>query len=213
MIASMSFVWYISDTKAPNLRAVHPGISAYLITKFKFIESSTISFAFAIATSMSPTVLLIVKGISTTDDLSVTYATVMLTLEEVPTSVHNVIAKQTILVLCWIFILFLVKLVSLVAVLFLYNISFMTVYGYPIKGDQSDLDLFAFLLKRAILKKRSYSLCEHYFFNPFMPNGLFYLNSLDRSISHIIGVWLVFIIFMFNRNYWTKRVLRRLIWV
>ena len=30
--------------------------------------------------------------------------------------------------------------------------------------------------------------------NPFMPNRLFYLNSLDRSISYIRGVWLVFII-------------------
>ena len=35
--------------------------------------------------------------------------------------------------------------------------------------------------------------------NPFMPNGLFYLNSFNRSISHIRGVWLVFIIIMFCR--------------
>ena len=37
-------------------------------------------------------------------------------------------------------------------------------------------------------------------FNPFMLNGLFYLNSLGRSIFHIRGVWLVFIIIMFCRN-------------
>ena len=33
--------------------------------------------------------------------------------------------------------------------------------------------------------------------NPFMPSGLFYLKSLDRSISYIRGVWLVFIITVF----------------
>ena len=37
-------------------------------------------------------------------------------------------------------------------------------------------------------------------FDPFIPSGLFYLNSLDRSISYIRGIWLVFIIFMFYRN-------------
>ena len=31
---------------------------------------------------------------------------------------------------------------------------------------------------------------------PFKPSVLFYLNSLDRSISYIRGVWLVFIIIM-----------------
>ena len=31
-------------------------------------------------------------------------------------------------------------------------------------------------------------------FNPFMPNGLFCLHSLDRFISSIKRVWLVFII-------------------
>ena len=36
--------------------------------------------------------------------------------------------------------------------------------------------------------------------NLFMPNGLFYLNSLDRSISFISGVWLVSIITMFRTN-------------
>ena len=42
--------------------------------------------------------------------------------------------------------------------------------------------------------------------NPFMPSGLFYLNSLNQSISHKRGVWLVFIITMlleisvFNAN-------------
>ena len=34
-------------------------------------------------------------------------------------------------------------------------------------------------------------LCQ---INPFTPNELFYLNSLDRSISYLRGVWLVFII-------------------
>ena len=33
--------------------------------------------------------------------------------------------------------------------------------------------------------------------NSFMPSGLFHLKSLDRSISHIRVVWLVFIITMF----------------
>ena len=33
--------------------------------------------------------------------------------------------------------------------------------------------------------------------NPFMPSGLFYLTSLDRSISYIRDVWLVFIITIF----------------
>ena len=32
--------------------------------------------------------------------------------------------------------------------------------------------------------------------NPLMPSGHFYLNVLDRSISYIWGVWLVFIIIM-----------------
>ena len=35
--------------------------------------------------------------------------------------------------------------------------------------------------------------------NPFVPNGLFYLKTLDKSISCIRGVWLVFIIMMFCR--------------
>ena len=33
--------------------------------------------------------------------------------------------------------------------------------------------------------------------NPFMPSGLFYLNSLDQSISKRRCVWLVFIFTMF----------------
>ena len=32
--------------------------------------------------------------------------------------------------------------------------------------------------------------------NPFMPSGLFYLNSLDRSISYIKGSWLVFFLLL-----------------
>ena len=39
-------------------------------------------------------------------------------------------------------------------------------------------------------------------FNLFKPSGLFYLNSLDRSIICIRGVWLVFIIIMFCRHFW-----------
>ena len=35
---------------------------------------------------------------------------------------------------------------------------------------------------------------------PFMPSGLFYLNSMDWSSSNIRGVWLVFIMTMFSRN-------------
>ena len=39
--------------------------------------------------------------------------------------------------------------------------------------------------------------------NLFMPSGLFCLKTLDRSISYIRGVWLVFINTMFFRNFWT----------
>ena len=42
-----------------------------------------------------------------------------------------------------------------------------------------------------------------YRINPFMPSGLFYLKSLDRSICYIRGARLVFIIAMFCRNFWT----------
>ena len=38
-------------------------------------------------------------------------------------------------------------------------------------------------------------------FNPFMPNELFYPNSLDRSISNRRDVGLVYIITMFYRNF------------
>ena len=34
-----------------------------------------------------------------------------------------------------------------------------------------------------------------------MPSGLFYFKYLDKSISYIKGVWLVFIIIMFCRNF------------
>ena len=37
-------------------------------------------------------------------------------------------------------------------------------------------------------------------FNPFLPSGFFYYNSLDLSISNIRGVWLDFINTMFYRN-------------
>ena len=39
--------------------------------------------------------------------------------------------------------------------------------------------------------------------NPFMPSGPLYLKSLDRSVSYIRGVWLVFIITMFLKKIWT----------
>ena len=39
--------------------------------------------------------------------------------------------------------------------------------------------------------------------NPFMPSGLFYHNSLDRSISYIRDVWLVFTAIVFCRNFLT----------
>ena len=34
---------------------------------------------------------------------------------------------------------------------------------------------------------------ENLVINPFMPNGLFYLNSLDRFIFFIGGVWFIFV--------------------
>ena len=34
-------------------------------------------------------------------------------------------------------------------------------------------------------------------FNPFKPSGLFYLNSLDRSVFSIKGVWLVLLLSCF----------------
>ena len=59
--------------------------------------------------------------------------------------------------------------------------------------------------------------------NQFMPNRLFYLNFLDRSISYIRDFWSVFIITMFLKELLNlmqevytlirRRVLRHLIWV
>ena len=43
------------------------------------------------------------------------------------------------------------------------------------------------------------SLVMYTFLNSFMLSGLFYLNSLDRSISNRKGVWLICIITMFYR--------------
>ena len=40
--------------------------------------------------------------------------------------------------------------------------------------------------------------------NPFMLNGLFFLNSLDKSISSGKGVLLVSVITMFYRNSYTE---------
>ena len=37
-----------------------------------------------------------------------------------------------------------------------------------------------------------------FFVNPFMPSGLFYHNSLDRSISYIRGVWLGFFLLLLS---------------
>ena len=71
-------------------------------------------------------------------------------------------------------------------------------------------------------KKNSRSSIPFVQINPFMPSGFFYINSLDRFISNIRGVWLAFIIVMFCRNIWTmqtvktlirRRVLWRRIWV
>ena len=44
-------------------------------------------------------------------------------------------------------------------------------------------------------------------FNPLVPKRLFYLQSLDRSIFNIRGVWLVFINTLFSRNsyIWCKQ--------
>ena len=40
------------------------------------------------------------------------------------------------------------------------------------------------------------------YINPFMSSGIFYLISLERSISYIRGAWLVFFnIIMFCRNF------------
>ena len=36
------------------------------------------------------------------------------------------------------------------------------------------------------------------YINPFIQNGLFYLNSLDQPISNIKGIWLFFIITRFQ---------------
>ena len=52
--------------------------------------------------------------------------------------------------------------------------------------------------KKFVMKRKNLHV-----FNPFIPCGLFYRNSLDRSISYMMSVWLVFIIIMFCRNFWT----------
>ena len=36
---------------------------------------------------------------------------------------------------------------------------------------------------------------------PFMPSGLFYLKSFEKSISYTKGAWLIFIIITFCRNF------------
>ena len=42
--------------------------------------------------------------------------------------------------------------------------------------------------------------------NPFMPNGLFYLHTSDRSISSIRDVWLILIITIFNPLFYANSV-------
>ena len=55
------------------------------------------------------------------------------------------------------------------------------------------------LLGCAACSDCAHSLKDTRAFNPFMPSGFFYLNSLNRSISSKRDVWLVFfIISMFN---------------
>ena len=63
------------------------------------------------------------------------------------------------------------------------------------------------LPKAYILKVRLKILRSHFEINPFMPSGLFYLNSLDQSISSLRDVWSVLISIMFYCILW------RLIWV
>ena len=72
----------------------------------------------------------------------------------------------------------------------------------PAQPPDTHLDIT--ILKDGILKNISKKLeelhcfdCSDSSFNPFMPSGFFYHNSLDQSISNCR---LVFIIFMFYRN-------------
>ena len=62
-----------------------------------------------------------------------------------------------------------------------------------------------FLVPLAVIfigcQKLLYNLASRYnAINPFMPSGLCYPNSLDRSFSNRRGVWLGFIITMFQRT-------------
>ena len=59
-----------------------------------------------------------------------------------------------------------------------------------------DLGLHLCLLVCILEIKMVISVIKLYF-KPYMPNGFFYLNSLDQSISTKRGVWLIFIITMF----------------
>ena len=47
----------------------------------------------------------------------------------------------------------------------------------------------SFLLEKTPFQKGAKTTVQ---INPFMPSGFFYFNSLDRFISYIKGVWLVF---------------------
>ena len=47
---------------------------------------------------------------------------------------------------------------------------------------------------------QSLCLLSSFKVNPFMRSGLFYLNSLDRSISSRMGVWLLFIVMFYRKS-------------
>ena len=59
-----------------------------------------------------------------------------------------------------------------------------------------------FLRKLLSLKSHLSPFRRGNYVSSFMLSGLFYFNSLDRSISYIRGVCLVFIIITFCRNFW-----------
>ena len=67
---------------------------------------------------------------------------------------------------------------------------------------QADLSLhWMYMLRYVFSGHVSYTCQVNPFIsidNPFMPSGHFYLKSLDKSISYIRGVWLVFITIMFH---------------
>ena len=54
--------------------------------------------------------------------------------------------------------------------------------------------------KQIASKQWAFNFKSYILFNPFMPSGLFCVNSLDQSISSLTGVWLDLIITMFYWN-------------